>query len=300
MQKLDMKKSINILFFFGAMLVMACSKSSTPAPVSPTPIDPLPTDSFPNEIKPATQANCAMGAYYRKVFSSTDAWLGITGTVVLPSMVFDSTRTRPTNPLQFLDNPSVYMGGNANNQETDIGMTWEVVKDAAGNVSPDRRAFRPFLRRTGFASSGQQATYINAPAIDKYYWYPGDTINMSVRIVSNGLLQFKVESRNKRFDTTFSAHGYQLTAFASFKRVNAIDQVNNEGRPVQPSTTKVLGAQWLWTSLYRMYNTTVVETPMHSGRYTPMRCPDPRYFTIVASNAELRRGAETISIDAGR
>lgn len=294
-----MKKSISVLFVTAVLLATACSKKSAPSPTPTPPVGPT-ADSFPNEVKPPLQASCALGAYYRKLFSSTDAWLGINGTVILPTTTFDSSRTRPTNPLQFLDNPSVYMGGNANNQETDIGMTWEVIRDSAGNITPDRRAFRPFLRRTGFASSGQQATYINAPAIGRYYWYPGDTINMTVRIVANGVLQFTVESRTKKFDTTFAADGYRLSGMASFKRVNAIDQVNNEGRPAQPSTTKVQGAKWLKTSLFRPYNNTVVETPMHSGRYTPMRCPDPRHFTIQANDQELKWGAETITIDAGQ
>lgn len=297
-----MKKSVTILLYLIVVFAAACSKKTSPAPAPVTPpvtADPV-TGSFPNEVKPAAQAPCALGAYYRKVFSATDAWLGITGTVILPFTQFDSSRTRPTNSRQFLDNPSVYMGGNANGQETDIGMTWEVIRDASGNVTPDRRAFRPFLRRSGHAASSQQALYVNAPALEKYYWYPGDTINMTVRLVADGILQLKVESRNKVFDTTFAAGGFQLAAPASFKRVNAIDQVSNEGKPVQPSKTKVTGSQWLKTSLFRMYNGTVVEAPMHSGRFTPMLCPDAKFFVIQANGEEVKKGAESVVIDAGK
>jgi len=282
-----------------------CGKSKgSDAPPPPPPPPTSGTDyaatAFPGEVAPPASLPCALGAYYRKLNSSQDYWLGITGTVVLPFTAFDSTRTRPTNPRQFLDNPSMYMGGNASNQETDIGMTWEVIRDAAGNVTPDRQAFRPFLRRTGFAASGQQATYINAPAIPSYYWYPGDTVTMTVKIVSNGVLQLTVESRNKKFDTTFAADGFRLGTMASFKRVNAIDQVSNEGRPVQPSKTKVTGAKWLKTSLFRAFNGATVEAPMHSNRRTPMLCPEPKYFLIQATDEELKKGAEAITIDADK
>lgn len=85
---------------------------------------------------------CFQGAYYRKAVSSKDVWLGIGGTVVLPEIIFDENRKNPAKPGQYLDNPSVYLGGNMGGQETDIGLTWEVVKEN-GVVSPGKKSFSP-------------------------------------------------------------------------------------------------------------------------------------------------------------
>jgi hypothetical protein len=133
---------------------------------------------LPDEIQPRSFIQCFPGSYYRKIVSSVDYWLGIGGTVILPEMTFDKLRINPNKPRQFLDNPSIYLGGNMDRQETDIGLTWEVIKDDNGIVSDERKAFRPFMRRTAH-HSGQKAVYLNAPAESKYYWYPGDKINIS-------------------------------------------------------------------------------------------------------------------------
>ena len=85
-----------------------------------------------------------------------------------------------------------------------------------------------------------------------------------------------------------------------FKRVNAIDQVANEGKPVQPTKTKVENAKWQNTYLFRLHNEKEVKAPMHSGRFTDMRCPDTKFFSIVASEAEAKIGGELITIDGGK
>lgn len=77
--------------------------------------------------------------------SSKHCWLGIGGKVTLPTITFDPLRTNSAKPGQYLDNPSVYLGGSMGGQETDIGLTWEVIRDANGNVSADRKVFRPFF-----------------------------------------------------------------------------------------------------------------------------------------------------------
>src|SRR5690606_8968770 len=92
-------------------------------------------DFFPNEARPVASKPCFEGAYYRKLVSSTDNWIGISGTVVLPQIIFDETRKNPKKQQQYLDNPSIYLGGNVDGQETDIGLSWEVIKDKQGNIS---------------------------------------------------------------------------------------------------------------------------------------------------------------------
>jgi hypothetical protein len=287
--------SLIILFLFLNILIGCAKKENSLTLVS----DPIST-FFPEEVLPDITSPCFNGSYYRKAMSSQDVWLGITGTVILPTISFDPARINPSNTAQYLDNPSVYLGGTANGQETDIGMTWEVIIDANGNVTPDRRAFRPFLRRSAYPLTNQVAIYTNAPAQANYYWYQGDTVTMSVMVTSNGIIHFIVKGEGKQYECDFSADGYQLSSPMIFKRVNAIDQVSNEGKPVQPTKTKVTGSKWLCTYLYRMHNGSIVKAPMHQTRFTDMRCPDPKYFIISTTVDQDKVGGESIVIDGGR
>ena len=288
----------NSILFLLCGLTFSCSKkngNSSSSPVQPS----SPNTFYVGEVKPAASKSCFAGAYYRKLVSSVDTWGGIGGRVVLPTAVFDASRINPAKPAQFLDNPSVYMGGNMGGQETDIGLTWEVVRDESGAVTPDRRAFRPFLRRTAHGVSGQAALYENAPAEARYYWYAGEEVVMSVKIVSNGILRLTVEGAGKKFEKDFEAGGYTFTGKGEFKRVNAIDQVSNEGKPVQATKTKVTGAEWKTSYLYRIVNGALVETPFHNGRYTDMRCPNNNYFSIFSTQENRSQGGEKIEIYGG-
>lgn len=257
--------------------------------------DQLPFASFfPNEVRPDSTRSCFNGAYYRKIVSSKDKWLGIEGKIVLPKIVFDSGRKNPDKPGQYLDNPSIYMGGNMNDQETDVGLTWEVTQDKDGNVSKERKAFRPFFRRSSYGT--ETAIWKTAPASPKYYWYPGEEVQMSVQIISKGMIKLIVKGADKIYIDSFECAGYEVGALGEFKRVNAIDQVGNEGKNVQPTKTKVLGAIWKETNLYREYMNKVVLVPFKRARYTDMRCPDPRFFKIISTPDEENKGAEAINI----
>ncbi|MDD2960500.1 MAG: hypothetical protein PHR45_00240 [Muribaculaceae bacterium] len=301
-----MKKNIILIFSLVLLVLGSCTKEhDAPGddfPPSTDPVDPTPKPEvdyintfYPNEVKPSTSAQCFAGAYYRKAVSSVDVWTGIEGTVVLPKMDFDQSRLNPNRPMQYLDNPSVYMGGTMGGQETDIGMTWEVIRDANGNVTADSRAFRPFMRRT--KSGSQESNYSNAPAQAAYYWYPGEEITMSVRIDSKGKLKFVVEGNGKRYEALYDCAGYQKGTKGVFKRVNAIDQVANEGKPVQPTKTVVKEGEWKSTYLYRYVDGKDVKVPMHTGRFTDMRCPDVKYFKIGCTEAQGKIGGETITIN---
>lgn len=250
---------------------------------------------FPTEVKPVASKPCFQGAYYRKLVSSTDHWIGISGTVVLPQIAFDQTRKNPKKEEQFLDNPSIYLGGHVDGQETDIGLSWEVIRDENGKVSDGRVAFRPFLRRTAH-KSGQQAVFLNGPATKDYYWYPGEEVFMSIETVGKGLVKFVVKGAGKQYETTFECAGYTLEGLGEFKRVNAIDQMGNEGKPIQATTTQVSAGKWIHTDLMRYEKGEVLKTPFHSGRYTEMNCPQQQFFQVDASAEEKARGAETIYI----
>lgn len=259
------------------------------------PTDPINT-FFKDEVKPQTSQQCFAGAYYRKAVSSKDVWLGIGGTVTLPQITFDENRKNPAKPGQYLDNPSLYLGGNMGGQETDIGLTWEVVKDANGVVSQERKAFRPFMRRTSHVS-GQASDYRNAPAEERYYWYPGDKVTLSIQIVDDYKLKFIIEGASKRFEFDYDCAGYKKGNKGEFKRVNAIDQVANEGKPAQATKTKVENSKWDESYLFRMYEGKVVKAPLHEGRFTDMRCPDVRYFKIESTDAGKKAGSETVNIN---
>lgn len=250
---------------------------------------------FPKEIKPVSIKPCFEGAYYRKLVSSTDDWVGIEGIVILPQIKFDEDRKNPKRPMQYMDNPSIYFGGNMDEQETDIGLTWEVIKDEKGNVSKDRKAFRPFLRRNEYKQE-QKAIFENAPAKAEFYWYPGEQVKMSVQLIANQTLRFKVEGAGKKFERDFVCNGFALGKKGEFKRVNAIDQVGNEGTPVKPTATQIINGVWKETNLYRNVNNTTVIVPFHSGRYTEMLCPSASFFKVHHSKAELANGAETLTI----
>jgi hypothetical protein len=255
-----------------------------------------PASTIPNEIWPEKQKPCFNGAYYRKLVSSNDYWLGIEGKVVLPQIYFDETRRNPKKPQQYLDNPSVYLGGRMGGQETDIGLTWEVIKDEHGKVSSDRKAFRPFLRRTGH-QSGQLAIFENAPAEKAYYWYPGEEVKLSLFLVGEKKIRFVIEGAGKKFQRDFDCDGYAPNTIGEFKRVNAIDQFANEGKPVQKTKTRVEQGRWKETNLYREVNGKVVAVPMKKDRYTEMMCPDPKYFSVKISDSEALQGGETIAIN---
>ncbi len=248
-----------------------------------------------NEIKPEFSYTCFQGAYYRKTVSSRDHWIGIKGEVTLPTIKFDESRKNSAKPGQYLDNPSVYMGGHMDGQETDIGLTWEVIKHEDGSVSKERLAFRPFFRRTDH-KSGQKDVWIYAPAKKEFYWYPGEKVEMSVEVVKDGLVKISVKGAGKHFEETYECAGYTLNGIGDFKRVNAIDQVRNEGKPAQPTQTKVSDAKWSYTTLIRMQNGKRLEVPMHAGRFTNMRCPDVKFFEVNQSSKEAKVGAEEITI----
>lgn len=275
--------TIRFLMFFALIestfIIQSCKGQVTQSDPTTDNLQEQINNRFYNEIAPEGSMPCFQGAYYRKAVSSVDNWLGIEGKVILPAFNYDSSRTNPSKPRQFLDNASVYIGGTSDGQETDIGMTWEVIKDNAGNVSQERKAFRPFLRRSSH-KSGQAALYLNAPAESRYYWYPGDTITMSILLVEAGKLKFTISGMGKSYEEFFDAAGCQFTIKAQYKRVNAIDQVSNEGKPVQPTKAKAIGAKWLYANLFRNYKSETLKAPMHTKRFTDMRCPIAANFLI--------------------
>lgn len=238
------------------------------------------------EIPPPVSNPCFPGAYYRKAVSSFDDWTGILGVVTLGYPKVDENRLdAKTN--QPLDNFSVYMGGNADGKhELDAGLTWEFSTDATGKRSSRRNSWRPFWRAGSWNS---------APDKPEFTWKPGDKVQMAVRIIAPEKLRMTIADVNhpeKKFEIDYDVPGFTYDVKRQFKRVNAIDQVHNEGKPVQATTAKVTGAEWFSTTLYRGVN--AKKLPMNKSRFTDMRCNDASHIIVTETNNEI--GAERIDI----
>jgi len=285
-------KYLFLILFCG--LLCCCNNES---PDVGKPVDP---DFLPGEIKPAASIDCFAGAYYRKAVSSKDKWRGINAKVVLPQVYVDPDRPNLAKPGDFyLDNFSIYLGGNANGQETDIGLTWEVIRLQNGNLSSNCVAFRPFWRTTTY--DGHGIGWANADAQNpNYHFYPGDTLILSLILIEDKMVRFDVIGQgriaHKHFSVDIECRGFTKLGSAEYKRVNAIDQTGNEGRPAQPTKAKTIGTEWLETNLLRLDGTEIITVPMHSRRYTDMRCPLEKHIQITASDEDRKIGAEIINI----
>lgn len=238
------------------------------------------------EVSPPKSLPCFAGAYYRKTVSSFDVWTGIAGFVKLGTPRVDENRLG-AETKQPLDNFSVYMGGNAGGTaEVDAGLTWEFTLDKDGRRSARRNAFRPFWRTK---------TWNSAPDKPEFYFYPGETIQMAVIAVGTNKLRLIIsDGKSKTFQTDFDAEGFTLGVPRQFKRVNAIDQVANEGKPVKPTQAQVTGAEWLSTILLRGAGAETKQIPMTPEKFTDMRCPSAD--NIVVSETDKTKGGEKIDI----
>ena len=251
-------------------------------------LGPLPADEKP----PAEHIDCFPGAIYRKAVSSDDVWTGIEGVVVLPTFTPDPERVddKTHRPL---DNPSCYLGGRAGDTEIDAGVSWEVIKEADGTVSKERKAFRPFWRNK---------KWFTGPATPEFYFNPGDTIRMKCWTDADHKLKIRFELLARAgkpesplplgvHEVEFDAPGFGPGKTQQFKRVNAIDQVHNEGQPTAPTNARVEGARWLGVELLRGDDD---RRPFTADRFTDMRCPSKDLVTITRSDAD--KGGEKIDL----
>lgn len=240
------------------------------------------------EVSPMRAAPCFAGAHYRKAASSYDSWTGIAGFVKLGMPKVDESRIG-AETKQPLDNFSVYMGGNAGGKfEVDAGLTWEFTLDDAGKKSERRNAFRPFWR------TQRAGDWNSAPAKKEFYFYPGETVQMAILVAGPKKLRLIIsDGKGKTFQTDFDAEGFVAGVPRQFKRVNAIDQVANEGKPTLQTKAEITGAEWLQTILLRGEGAAAQQLPMNSARYTDMRCSNG---TISITSIDAAKGAEKIDL----
>lgn len=287
------------------------------------------TDPIANEAVDPVTPSCFPGAIYRKVVSSEDYWLGIEALVTIPEFTPDPQRFDDTKLSYYLDNSSLYMGGHAN-YESDVGLGWSIGYESSLSTTISRSgiAFRPFWR---YITRKEECTnnncYRNANVSNfEYYYYPGDKIRMSVFSPQPGYLQMRIEllelttnvkyinareaynlgnDFNRIFTTpVFPSEGMGIVK-TEFKRVNAIDQVANEGKATINTNAKVENAIWHEVYLYRKINETIYKVPMIESRSAQMKCPlgsningdFTNTFLITYTNVNRTLGGEEVTIN---
>ena len=197
--------------------------------ISPT----LYTGEIDGEIKNPKPAPVYGGAWYHKVVSSKDEWVGIEATVTLPEIKLSRYKDGYVSSLDVdpnvksQDNPSIYLGGNALT-ESDVGLSLSlgVINQGAGTISKGSIVFRPFWRYItetdqdvgGYdvhdglyaVSANGNNCYANYHwKYTEYYYLPGDTLRiivyspepdklqLQIEVISKSTLESSVEMRKK-------------------------------------------------------------------------------------------------------
>lgn len=287
-----------------------------------------------NEVEKPTNAQCFLGAWYHKVFSSKDKWLGIEGIITLPEVKIN----RKDINGKSLDNPSIYMGG-LSKYESDVGLSYSKVILKDGNISKNSEVFRPFWRyitdldtdegsydfengrfynvsnlTPNSKTSNCYAHY--SPKFSEYYYLPGDKIKLVVTYPKKNHMQLVIEvieiSKNKNsikkrrdnnwkdpetFKSPLFTSPENIDSIKEFKRVNAIDQVSNEGKPTINTKTVIKNAIWESVYLYRKTDGEVFKVPLVESRAQVMNCPTIDGFELSKINED---GGSTITINPGK
>lgn len=286
------------------------------------------TGIIKDEIKPPLSPKCFLGAWYRKVFSSFDQWLGIEGVIELGEFIPDSKRYNLDGRGRYMDNPSIYMGGKSE-EESDAGLGLNLTylsSDTSDDLceSSPKIAYRPFWRyiyKEALDISGNvtrkevNSWNICNPRSLKHYYFPGDILRMKIYCPIPNYLQLRIEViepttipkyqelRKKYhliddrpadfYSPIFHSLG-QGTDLAEFKRVNSIDQYGNEGIKAKDTDATVSKATWHETYLYRNIDNEIVKVPFSKERQTTMICPNKKAISVEKIDETI--GAESIMI----
>lgn len=178
---------------------------------------PIWTDAIENEKRNPENPAALQGAWYHKVVSSKDKWVGIETIVTLPAFEIkryngDYDASLPADPsVKNLDNPSVYLGGHAMS-ESDVGLSLSLALTNvnAQTLSTGSIAYRPFWRYIttenqdvgGYddhggdyaVSANGNNCYANYHwRYTEYYYLPGDKLRMIVYSPEPDKLQLMIE-----------------------------------------------------------------------------------------------------------
>lgn len=280
------------------------------------------------DVLPAAPERCFAGAWYRKVMSSRDQWLGIEGVIRLGEFTPDPDRYDLDGKGRYMDNPSVYMGGNAK-AESDAGLGLNLSYLSGDTSEPldlsaPKRAYRPFWRyiydeaidvNGNVHRRSINSWNITEPQALMYYYFPGDLIRMKIYSPLPDYLQLRIEVlepttiptyvalrrsyglQNDRpsdfYSPIFRSEGHGVGE-AAYKRVNSIDQYGNEGFKAHATKAGVSTATWEECWLYRNINGQLRKVPFTPERQRANACPASDAFTITPH--ETKRGGESIAI----
>lgn len=161
------------------------------------------------------------GAWYHKVVSSKDKWVGIETIVTLPEFELErysgeyDTELAADPNVKNLDNPSVYLGGHAQT-ESDVGLSLSrcLIDVEKQTLSTGSIAFRPFWRYItsteqdvgGYEEhDGEYAVSANGNncmgnyhwRYTEYYYLPGDKLRIIVFSPAPNKLQLQIEVLEK-------------------------------------------------------------------------------------------------------
>lgn len=293
--------------------------------------------------KPAPQT-VFNGAWYHKVESSTDYWLGIEGTITLPEVEIKRYLDDKYNKDLMvdpngknLDNPSIYMGGHASS-ESDVGLSLKQVEYIRGGnkvISNGSYAFRPFWRyittvdkdigtydlangrRYAVSSANQAQTNMIGNwyfGDTQFYYLPGDKLRMilysprlnfmqlQIEVIEKSTLPSSIKIREDNgweepadfISPEFRSTGHGGTTLARYKRVNAIDQSGNEGKPIILTNSNVKEAIWESVYLYRKIENEMYRVPFNDRRSSSLSAPYDNNFTY--SKINNLTGGQTIII----
>lgn len=284
---------------------------------------------IPQEKSPIDPPPCFLGAWYRKVFSSSDCWVGIEGVIELGEFTPDEARFNLDKKGRYMDVPSIYMGGKSmfeSDAGLGLGPTY-LTSDFSTELtaSSPKIAYRPFWRyiyQDATDNSGNvnrreiNSWNVSNPKAVMYNYFPGDVLRMSVYSPIVDYLQLHIEviktttipkyvkireqyhlEHNRPsdfFSPIFLSKGHG-SSDATFKRVNAIDQFGNEGFHAKPTRAKVSKAIWHETFLYRLIDNEVRRIPFSQQRQTQMICPNVNAIFVESIN--LKTGSEAITIE---
>lgn len=257
-----------------------------------------------DEVSKPSNYHCFNGAWYYKALSSKDMWLGMEAVVTLPKFTPDEERfdfikesiDKDEQIKRYKDTPSIYLGGSSD-FESDIGLGW--FRGIVDNeFTKTKIAYRPFYRYI-YEEDGKILNQYAGTAIreTEYYYFPGDKLKLSVYCIQDNYLRLKIElleaskypeyiDLRKKLNPTKTFTSPDFPAFgngvkpAEYKRVNAIDQYGNEGKPTQMTNAIVGECIWHEVYLFRKVEGNIVKVPFNHTRYIQMLCPTPSAFEV--------------------
>ncbi len=133
----------------------------------------------------------------------------------------------------------------------------------------------------------------------EYYYLPGDKLRIIVYSPKENYLQLQIEVLEKStlessiqireengwkdpenfISPLFISQGHGVGANVEFKRVNAIDQSGNEGKPTIMTNSNVKIAVWESVYLHRSINGQKYRVPFNAQRSDTLGAPNDKYFT---------------------